>query len=135
MVRSIPNCFPISRNALEANCGPRSDITLSGSPNRLYTLSRRSSTVPSAVIVLLQGHKITPFVRPWSTTTMIESYPCDIGKSVMKSIEIWAKGRPVPDPLIGIKGGEVGCRFILDCWHTAHPSTYFLINVYIPGHQ
>ena len=34
-----------------------------------------SFAVSSRVRVLLQGSKITPFERPWSTTTMIESYP------------------------------------------------------------
>ena len=72
-------------------------------------------TVPLAVMVLLQGHKIIPFIRPWSTMTIIESYPWDLGKSVIKSIDIWAKGLLVGDPLIGIKGGLVRCLLILDC--------------------
>ena len=111
MVRLIPNCFPNSHNALEANWGPWSNITLSGSPKHLYMLLRRSSAVPLVVIVLLQEDKITPFVRPWSTMTIIASYPWDSGRLVMKSIKIWAKGLPVRDPLIGIRGGLVAKSF------------------------
>ena len=35
-------------NDFEANCGPRSEIILSGSPNLLYKLSSKSFAVPSA---------------------------------------------------------------------------------------
>ena len=52
MVRLIPNCFPNSQNALEANWGPWSNIALSGSPKRLYMLLRRCSAVPLVVIVV-----------------------------------------------------------------------------------
>ena len=74
-------------NAFDANCGPRSDMSLSGSPNLFYRLLSKSFSVPSAVIVLLKGRRITPLLRPWYTTTRIESYSFTVGKSVMKSIE------------------------------------------------
>ena len=46
-----------------------------------------------ASMVLLQGSKITPFEDPWSTMTMMESKPSEIGRSVMKSIVTREKGR------------------------------------------
>src|SRR5271156_623559 len=51
------------------------------------------SLVPIASMVLLQGSRITPFVDPWSTTTIMESKPSDSGRSVIKSIVIKEKGR------------------------------------------
>ena len=47
---------------------------------------------PSQVSVLAQGHKITPFKRPRSTMTRIELYPSTGGRSVIRSMEQWAKG-------------------------------------------
>ena len=41
--------------------------------------------IPSTVIVFFVGHRITPFVSPWSTTTKRESNPFKIGRSVIKS--------------------------------------------------
>ena len=85
-----------------ANLGSLSEIILSGSPNLLKRLSRKSTAVPFQVIVLAQGHKITPFERPRSTMTRIESYPSTSGRSVIKSIEQWANGLVVFAPSIAL---------------------------------
>ena len=85
----IPRRRPISLNAAAANCGPRSDIILSGRPNLLYTFRINMSAAPIALIVLLQGVNITPLVRPWSTMTMIESCPLSVtGKSIISPLLI-----------------------------------------------
>ena len=118
----MPSSRPNSLNACEANCGPLSDIALSGRPKRLYSELSKIVPVCSAVIVLLHDSKITPFVDPWSTTTMIESNPSDIGRSVIKSIVMRENGRGCSD-LTGCSGGFVRCRFILCCWQRAHPLT------------
>ena len=55
----------------------------------------------SEVSVLLQGSKITPFERPWSTMTKIELYPSTDGRSVIKSIEQLVKGRRDLGPSVG----------------------------------
>ena len=60
-----------------------------------------------ASTVLLQGIKITPFVRPWSTTTIKESKLSHLGRSVMKSVVTNEKGRVASD-LIGDRGGVIG---------------------------
>ena len=83
----MPNSFSSSTNALEANCGPRSEMILSGNPNLLYKFSSKSFLVSLAVMVLLHGMIITPLLRPWSTTTKIESKLLIEGRLVMKSIE------------------------------------------------
>ena len=104
-----------SLKALAANWGPRSEIILSGIPNLLKTLSTKSCAVCSAVTVLLQGIKITPFVCLWSTTDRIESNPFETGRSVMKSAAICAKGRKDFAPSIAIRAGFDGCQLILNC--------------------
>ena len=112
-----------SLKALAANWGPLSEIILSGILNLLKTLSTRSCAVCSAVIVLLQGIKITPFVCPWSTTERIELKPLETGRSVMKSAEICANGQRDFAPLTGTSAGFEGCLLILNCWQTAQPFT------------
>ena len=94
--------FKSSVNTFDANCGPQSEMILSGSPNRLYRFSRSKRAVPSEVSVLLQGSKITCFERPWSTTTKMESYPSASGRSVIKSIEQLANGRRDFGPSVGM---------------------------------
>ena len=84
--------FKSSWNACAANMGSLLEIISSGSPNLLKRLSRRSMAAPSQVSVLAQGHKITPLERPQSTTTRIELYPSTGGRSVIRSMEQWAKG-------------------------------------------
>ena len=59
----------------EANWGPLSDITESCRPNLLKTWEKKSLATSMASTVLEQGMMITPFIRPWSTTTKIEFLP------------------------------------------------------------
>jgi hypothetical protein len=61
----------------------------------------------SDVMVFLQGERITPFISPWSTTTITESKPLDSGISVIRSTEICKKGHVV-DEGIGVSGGVEG---------------------------
>ena len=89
----MPSSFRSSVNAFDVNCGPRSEIILSRSPNCLYKFSRSKRAVSSEVSVLLQGSKITPFERPWSTTTKIELYPSvggEISDQVHGTIGKWS---------------------------------------------
>jgi hypothetical protein len=90
-------------------------MILLGSPIRLYRLSISNCAVSSEVSVLLQGIKITPFERPWSTTTKIESCPSAEGRSVIKSMEQLAKGQVDVAPSIGMYIGLEGIRSILNC--------------------
>ena len=87
-----------------------------------------------ASIVFEQGARTTPFVRPWSTTTIKESKPSDRGRSVMRLTESCLKGRMVEEG-IGTRGGEVGWVIILFCWQTAQPVTNLETKMNRPGHQ
>ena len=82
-------------------------MRVSCSPNCLKTKSKNNWAIPAALTVLEQGARITPFVRPWSTMTITESNPEEIGRSVMRSTESCLKGRETVDE-IGQRGGMVG---------------------------
>ena len=87
MVDLMPSLLQISCMTFEANWGPLSEMTCSGSPMCLQMLSRYNCAVLSAVIVLLHGVMMTALLRR-STTTKIESCPLQVGRSMTKSIVI-----------------------------------------------
>ena len=128
--RSLANL----RAKAEANWGPLLDIRESCRPNLLKTWEKNSLATPMASIVLEQGIMITPFVRPWSTTTKIESLLRTSGRSVTRSTDICLKGSAEVEGM-GCNGGLVGWVFALFCWHVAHPSMNRLTYVDRPGHQ
>ena len=68
---------------------------------------KNRDVIPSAVMVFLVGQRITPLLRPWSTTTNKESKPLEGGRSVMRLQEIWQKGSR-EDKGMGIRSGLVG---------------------------
>ena len=111
----IPSNFKSSINAFDANCGPRSEIILLGSPNLLYKFLSRNLEIPFTVIVLLQRIRITPLLKPWSTTTKIELKLLIDGRSVIKSIEQQVNGLVDLAPSVGINVGLVGDLWILNC--------------------
>ena len=92
----------------------------------------RTGPDPQTLIILLQGHRITPFESPWSTMIKIELNPLLIGRLVMKSIVTCWNGRWACD-LIGISGAAVGWVFISICWQVVHPSVNCLVITAIPG--
>src|SRR5689334_9942589 len=88
--------FSFSQSAsidLAVNWGSQSEMILSGNPILLNTCLISRSAISFAVAVFVVGMSIISFVRLWSTTDKIESFPWDSGRSVIRSIEIWAKGR------------------------------------------
>ena len=117
----IPKSLKNSCKTLDANRGSLSLTIESGNPNLLYTLSIRSIAMSFSLAVFCVGMIITPFVRPWSTTDSIESNPLLSGKSVIKSHVQFANGRVDSAAFIGFSVGFARFRFILYCWHVAHP--------------
>ena len=82
-------------------------MRVSCSPSRLKTKLKNNWAIPAASIVLEQGARITPFVRPWSTMTITESNPKERGSSVMRSTESCLKGSEMVDA-IRQRGGTAG---------------------------
>ena len=68
-------------------------MSLSGSPNLLTISCKIIMAVSNVFIVFLHSLSIIPFIRPWSTMTIIESNPSgDIDRMVRKTIDICEKG-------------------------------------------
>ena len=131
----ILSSFKSYKKDFATNWGPLSEMILSIKPNHLYTLSSKSWAHWSAIKIVLQGMRITPFVWPWSTTAKIKSYPPKVGKSVIISMEQLAKGLVDFAPSKGKYDGWDGFWLILNCWQILHPCMYHLMNVCILGHQ
>ena len=72
------------------NCGPLSVVSLLGIP-KFATTWIIICTVCLAFMVFIVGFMIVNLVN-LSTITIIESYPCDCGRSVMKPQVIHLKG-------------------------------------------
>ena len=77
----------------DENCGPLSEISESWRLKCLNTWWRKSLATPAVSMVFEQGMRITPFVRPWSTTTINELCPFDGGRSMIRSTDSCLKGR------------------------------------------
>ena len=108
----------------EVNWGPQSEMRVSCKLNHLKTKLKNNWVTPAALTLLEQGARITPFVRPWSTTTITESKPEERGRSVMRSTESCLKGRETEDE-IGQSGGTVGCvNLVLLASHTASDEVF-----------
>src|SRR6266436_10034642 len=122
------NAFP----KWEVKRGSLSLITLVGSPNHRYTLSRYNWAIPGPVIVVLQGRKIAPREHPWSTIVRMASFPWHIGNPVIRSIAILWKGSVFGVVGMRNKGVFVLWVWILFCWHVAHPLTYSAIQAFMP---
>ena len=80
----------------------------------MKTKSKNSWAIPVASMVFRQGARITPFIRPWSTTTITESKLEEEGRLVMRSTESCLNGRTTVD-LISNKGGTTGWVLALCC--------------------
>ena len=76
----------------EANWGLQSDMTFLCSLNYLKMLLKKRLDIPAVSTVLVQGVRITPLLRPWSTMTIRESKLLIGGRSVVRSTERFWKG-------------------------------------------
>ena len=92
---------------VEANWGPQSEMRVLCKPNLLKMKLKNNWAMPSMSMVLEHGARITPFIRPWSTTTITESKPADGGRSMMRSTDSCLKGREMEEG-IGQSSGVEG---------------------------
>ena len=83
-------------------------------PNHLNTFSKKSFPTPTMLMVFEQGIMITPFIRPWSTTTINESNPLEGGRSMIRSMDNCLNSRVVEEG-IRLRGGQVRWVFTLFC--------------------
>ena len=94
------------------NWGPRSLITFQGIPNCFHTWSQKSLVVPMEEISPVVGMAIMYLVNR-STTTMIVSYPCDIGNPVMKLTVMCSQG--CLGMVLGCKGAWIFPFLVFAC--------------------
>ena len=74
------------------NLGSLLDMMHLGMPYQGKRCWRYSSATPSLVISLLHGMNLVALENPWSTMVRLVLYPLDLGRSVIKSMEMYWKG-------------------------------------------
>ena len=88
----IPMALQSVLTKCPVNLGSLSDMIHLGILYQGKRCWRYSSATPSPVISLLHGMNLVALEHPWSTMVRIVSYPLDLGRSVMKSMETYWKG-------------------------------------------
>ena len=69
------------------NRGSQSEMILLGIPNHGTRCFKYSCATPGLSIVLQHGINLAALEQPWSTIVRMESYPLDLGKSMIRSID------------------------------------------------
>jgi hypothetical protein len=125
-----PSLSHSSLMTLEANWGPRLKMTCFGRPVLCQTMLRYNLKVSSAVMSFQHGETMVALLKQ-STTTNIESYPFEEGRSVTKSI---VTDFHIPRGIwFGYSGIWVRGWIFVD-WQMAHLSMYRWTNWNISGH-
>ena len=114
------------------NCGPLSEIILSGSLCNFQMLSLNSHASPSVLVFFVVGTKCVILVN-LSTTTRIKLYPWAKGNFIMKSALMWVHA--FSGIKFGIKFPASDCVRFLLYWQASYHSTYHFTSLVTPGHQ
>jgi hypothetical protein len=88
----MPNSLQSSQVNFEANRRSQSLMIFVGRPYLANTCLAYSANVSSLDISSTHGMKIVALEQLWSMTVSMESYPCDTGSLVMKSMATVSKG-------------------------------------------
>ena len=129
----ISSCLHKSPMTCDANCGPRSDTMLLGSPwfFHMYIMEIESGSIKSCGRLVARNKLYFLWEVIYSTTTRIESNLFDSGKSVVKSAMTSVHGMSSSS-----RGWSFPCGARLDGFiraHLLHQFVYSLMNVLIPG--
>jgi len=124
----IPSALHISFANAEVNWGSQSEIILLGSPNQGMRCFRYLSATPVLSIVFMHGMNLAALEHPWSTIVRIKSKPCNLGRSIIRSIDMYWKGPSLTGVSKCCRGAFNWCMLVLDSWHHAHPFTYCSTN-------
>jgi len=109
-----PNALHISCANVDVKCGSRSEMIHLGSPNQGTRCFKYSLATPGLSIVLVHGMNFATFKHPWSTIVSTESKPCDLGKSVMRSIKTYWKGPSLTGVSKHCNGAFDLCTLVFD---------------------
>jgi len=110
----IPSALHISFANAEVNWGLRSEMILLGSLNQGMRCFRYSSATPVPSIVFMQGMNLAALEQPWLTIVRMESKPCDLERSVIRSIDMYWKGPSSTGVSKRCKGAFDRCMLVLD---------------------
>jgi len=124
----IPSALHISFANAEMNQGLRSEMILLGSPNHSTRCFRYLSATPVPSIVFVHGMNLAALEQPWSMIVRMELKPCNLGRSVIRSIDMYWKGPSSTGVLKHCRGAFDWCMLVLDSWQRAHPLTYCSMN-------
>jgi len=124
----IPSALHISFTNAEVNQGSWSKMILLGSPNQGMRCFRYSSATPVLLIIFVHRINLAALEHPWSMIVRIKSKPCDLGRSVIRSIDTYWKGPSSRGVSKHCRGAFDQCMLVLDSWHCAHPLTYCSMN-------
>jgi len=124
----IPSALHISFANAEVNQGLWSEIILLGSPNQGMRCFRYLSATPVPLIVFIHGMNLAALEQPWLTIVRMESKPCDLGRSVIRSIDTYWKGPSSTGVSKRCNGAFDWCTLVLDSWQQVHPLMYCSTN-------
>jgi len=119
-----PNALQITLEKFDVKRGSQSDMMCFRTPNQGTRCFRYSWATPGPSIVLLQGMNLAAFKHPWSTIISMLSKPSDLGRSVMRSMDMYWNGPSPAGTLKCCSGAFLHGRFVLDSWHLVHPLMY-----------
>ena len=103
----MPRTLHSSCVNFDANQGSLSLIIFDGRPKRVKTCLEYRVAVSSPDISSMHGIKMVAFEQSWSVTVSMESYPCDTGSFVVKSIVMVSNGMASSFVNIGWRGALV----------------------------
>ena len=119
-----PSDLQMALEKFDANWGSWLDMMCLGTPNHGTRCLRYSWAMPGLSIILLQGMNLAAFEHPWLTMMSILSKLSDLGRSVIRSINMYWN-RPSPAGTSKhCRGAFLHGRFVLDSWHLAQPLMY-----------
>ncbi len=119
-----PSALQMALEKFDANQGSQSDMMHLGTPNHGTRCLRYFWATPRLLIVLLQGINLAAFEHPWSMIMSMLSKPSDLGRSVIRSIDMYWNGPSPVGTSNRCRGAFLHGRFVLDSWHLAQPLMY-----------
>ena len=89
---------------------------------------RYSRATPVLLIIFVHGMNLAALEHPWSMIMRMESKPCDLGRSVMRSIDTYWKGPSSTGMSKCCRGAFDQCTLVLDSWQCVQPLVYCSMN-------
>ncbi len=109
-----PSALQMALEKFDVNRGSQSDMICLGTLNHGTRCLRYSWATPGPSIILLQGMNLAALEHPWSTIVSMLSKPSDLGRSVMRSMDMYWNGPSPAGTSKRCSGTFLRGRFVLD---------------------